>query len=379
MKAWSQVGSGLLFWCFTLGVLVIVLKSALPTMAVAGQTKYKPEPVQGEDVIALRYSPNGQWLATAEMNGMVRLWNTQNHRNVAVLQGPGQLVRGLAFSGDGASLACGCDDGDIYLWETCSARRRATLKGHSGMIFSVAFASDGKTLASCCGSYENGKQTKPELKVWDIHEDKRIREIECHDELGGGLTFVLASKLLAVACMGQFNGVKVLDSTTGKEVKRFTYDEGFPIAIAISPDGKWVATGGGTFTKSKITGHLKVWDWETGAARQTLVAKSDWYCRAVAFSKDSTRLVSGTQGPPITIKAKNGVNVSTPSSRLQCWDTSTWNCLWTEESGSGSVNSVDMAPDGLTVAVSNRAGTMLIDATAGRMLRYLITGPHKVD
>jgi WD40 repeat protein len=323
MKTRSMVGRALLFWCTTLGVLVIVPKSAPTSFAVAVQTRYKTEPLQGEEVIALRYSPNGQWLATAEMNGMVRLWNTQSNRTGAGLQGPGRMVRGLAFSGDGASLAYGCDDGDIYLWETCSARRRATLKGHSGMVFSVAFASDGKTLASCCGSYENGKQTKPELKVWDIHEGTRGREIECHDELGGGLTFAPGSKLLAVAFMGQFNGVKVLDITTGKEVKRFTYDEGFPIAVAISPNGKWVATGGGTFTKSKITGHLKLWDWETGALRQTLVDKSDYYCRDVAFSKDSTRLVSGTLGPLITIKARNGVNVSTPSSRLQCWDTTT--------------------------------------------------------
>ena len=46
------------------------------------------EPELGEQVMAVKYGSTGEWMATAEMNGTVRLWNTRTQRPGPVLRGP---------------------------------------------------------------------------------------------------------------------------------------------------------------------------------------------------------------------------------------------------------------------------------------------------
>jgi len=119
---------------------------------------------------------------------------------------------------------------------------------------SVVLAPDGKTLASSARSFEQGAPTCRELKIWNLASGKLVRDIECKDDISGGgacgLAFAPGKQLLAAACTGEFRGIKVWDTVTGREIKRFTYNESFPLAIAISPDGKWLVAGGGDATKA---------------------------------------------------------------------------------------------------------------------------------
>jgi WD40 repeat protein len=371
-----------------LGVMTSLPGYGPKSFSAGRQTQNKPEPLKGDHGLAVKYSPNGQWLATAEMNGTVRLWNTKDQQDGTVLAGPARAVRSLAFSADSASLACACDDGNIYLWETFSAKRRATLKGHSDWVFAVAFSPDGRMLVSAGGSSKKGVLATRELKVWNTHEGTVLRNIECHEDIAAGgpsaLAFVPGSELLAVACCNEFKGAKVLDIVSGKEVKRFTYEQGFPYAVAVSPDCKWIVTAGGHSVPlgkggNQPVGHLKLWEWESGKLRQTLVSDSKDGFRDVAFSKDGTRLVAGTMGLWTTLKLKSGAKVSAAPSLVYCWDTATWKCLWTAKGGIGGVNSADIAPDCRTIVVNDTSGSMLIDATTGQVLRYLITSPFKLD
>jgi len=193
-----------------------------------------------------------------------------------------------------------------------------------------------------------------------------VRDMECTDDISSGgacsLAFAPGTRLLAAACCGAFHGIKVWDTTTGKEVKRVAYDSGFPLAIAISPDGKWLAGGGGVAVGD---GNLKVWHWESGKLEQTLVTKSNGYFRAVAFSKDSTRLVAGTTGPYVTRNSNVYV-----SSVVYCWEAKQWSRLWTVQGLYGEVWSLDFSPDGRSVASSDSSGTSVIDAVLGRLQGY---------
>ncbi len=188
---------------------------------------------------------------------------------------------------------------------------------------------------------EQGAPTCSELKIWDLPRGKLVRDIKCQDDIasGGacGLVFAPGTDLLAAACAGEFRGIKVWDTTTGKEVKRFTYDAGFPLAVAISPDGKWLASGGGGAIPvapdaSRLEGSLKVWDWGSGKLQKSLAEKSQGYFRAVAFSKDSTRLVAGSPGPDVTRNSNTFV-----SSVVHCWEVKNWTPLWTVQGLYGEV------------------------------------------
>jgi RNA polymerase sigma factor (sigma-70 family) len=357
-------------------------KAALPVVrpnkdqpAAQEAPQFPAEPEQGEDVMAVKYGSTGEWMATAEMDGTVRLWNIKTQRLGPVLRGPNRMVRSVAFTPDSETLVASSDDGKIYVWDVRMGKLRMTLEGHSGWVCSVALASDGKTLASSARSFEQGIPSCRELKIWDLARGKLVRDIECNDDIASGgacsLAFAPETRLLAAACCGEFRGIKVWDATTGKEVKRFTYNGGFPLAIAISPNGKWLASGGGV---GPGDGSLKVWDWGSGKLQQALVKNSNGYFRAVAFSKDSMRLVAGSTGPEVT---RNNTNYL--SSVVHCWEAKRWSRLWTVQGLYGEVWSLDLSPDGQRVARSDTSGTAVIDAALGRMQGYRMITPRYVD
>jgi RNA polymerase sigma factor (sigma-70 family) len=352
-----------------------------PPAQEAPQFPAAPEP--GEMVMAVRFGSTGEWMVTAEMDGKVRLWNTKTQRPGPILRGSGKMVRSVAFTPDSATVVAGSDDGKIYVWDVRSGKLRTTLEGHSGWVCSVAIASDGATLASSARNFEREAPVCRELKIWDLARGKLVRDIDCTDDLsaGGarGLVFAPSTQLLAAAYTGKPGGIKVWDAATGNEVKRFTYDEGFPLALAISPNGKWLASGGGDAiptspTSSRIIGNLKVWDWASGKLHKTLVENAGDYFRAVVFSKDSTRLVAGTAGPQVV---RN--NVTCVSSVVQCWEAKQWTRLWTVHGLYGGVFSLDISPDGQRVVSSDDSGTSVIDAVLGRFQGCLMTTPHRVS
>jgi RNA polymerase sigma factor (sigma-70 family) len=360
-------------------------------VAPARQQDQPPdEPEQGEDVLALKFSPDGKWLAVAEGRGAgqdkarVRLWDTKTHRPARTLAGPEKWVRGLCFAPKGEIIAGCCDDGKIYLWDTRTGDPRKTLVGHRGTPQAVAFAADGNTLASSGATFEAGVETVSSLILWDVAKGKLLRHVDMRNDglsgTGTGLAFAPGGKVLAVACAGAFRGVILLDVATGNEVQRLRYDSGFPNAVAFSPDGRWLASGGGdaipiTPNESKIIGHVKVWDRKTGKLYKTLIDPTEGYFRAIVFSKDGKHLFAGSPGPERK-RVMNGRRFNTPASLVHCWDTKDWGRFWTVESdGGGVVWALDVSPDGRTVAVSDSFVTGLIHVPTGRWVRPLIQSP----
>ena len=98
----------------------------------------------------MAFSPDGQILAAAGIDGTVWLWNVTDPARPARLStlstGPADLVTAVAFSPDGRTLAAaGKGDGAVWLWNLPSN----VLAGprREGVV-SVAFSPDGRTLAA---------------------------------------------------------------------------------------------------------------------------------------------------------------------------------------------------------------------------------------
>jgi WD40 repeat protein len=68
-------------------------------------------------VNALGFSPDGTWLATAQADGCVGVWDHAAGRQVGAVPAAGQSVYSLAFSGDGRRLATGDFAGIIRVWD----------------------------------------------------------------------------------------------------------------------------------------------------------------------------------------------------------------------------------------------------------------------
>lgn len=111
--------------------------------------------VQGEDVRALAFTPDGSLLAAGDRTGRVALWNGDLRHRAGVLRdvfpdtrtGTPEAVSALALSPDGRTLAVGGDAGTIQLWDTTNRQPLGDpLPTPGEAIGSLAFGTDSRTL-----------------------------------------------------------------------------------------------------------------------------------------------------------------------------------------------------------------------------------------
>ncbi len=93
-------------------------------------------------ILAIAFSNDGQWLATASSDHTVRLWDASAGLEIRTFSGHTDAVTSVAFSPDGESLLTGCRDGTARLWDVDSGSERTRLLGHQSPIRSASFSPD---------------------------------------------------------------------------------------------------------------------------------------------------------------------------------------------------------------------------------------------
>jgi len=102
----------------------------------------------GNNVHDVKFSPDGQTLASGSTDGTVKLWNVNTGKAFRTLSGHTDSVWSIAIAPDGKTLASGSWDRTVKLWNLETGELRRTLHGHAKQVYSVAFSPDGRTLAS---------------------------------------------------------------------------------------------------------------------------------------------------------------------------------------------------------------------------------------
>jgi WD40 repeat protein len=115
----------------------------------------------------IAFSPDGQWLFSADAGGRILRWSIADQVFESPLVGGGGQVYGLACSGDGRSLAAGSADGVVRVWDLAdlSAAPR-TLRGHDGLVSGMSFSPTGGQLAS------SGRDAT--IRVWDLQTGQEV-------------------------------------------------------------------------------------------------------------------------------------------------------------------------------------------------------------
>ncbi len=118
--------------------------------ASTGKRRKEAKGVDGEDYLTTAvFSRDGTYLAAADYQGRLTLWDARAWRRIAVLRAVGSTVQGvaLAFSADGSLLAASAPDGSVQVWETDSpALSPATLPAGDGPVRTLRFTADGGRL-----------------------------------------------------------------------------------------------------------------------------------------------------------------------------------------------------------------------------------------
>ena len=336
-------------------------------------------------VRSVAWSPDGKIIA---VGGVLGIWlYTPELEDIGLLKGHTKAVYGLAFSPDSKRLASASHDMTVRIWDVNAQTELHTMTGHTGLTVAVAWSPDRSMVAS--GSYDKT------VRLWNADTGDLIRVLEGHT---GWVNQVAFSADGAQVISNSFDGtIREWDASTGDLIDTLpgsapqwnqltgqreaaflgaqTHDK----AVCMSPDGTMGA---------KADWNSDVYVWEVGSDRVLFERPehADWLW-AVRWLEDgsgvvaygeygllrtwdvvtgkflgtSLRSLSVDEPPPPSLPA-----VSPDGARMLTLDDSGVVRILDTVSGDviaqlpGFANAAAWSPDGASVAVAVRNGTVQV-------------------
>lgn len=99
------------------------------------------------EIYAIAFSPDESQMVISTSKGRIELWNLEE-RSFEGGWSNGSVVNGLTYSVDGSLVISGSNDATVRFWDAVSGKRLVTLNGHSGSVNGISLSRDGATLAS---------------------------------------------------------------------------------------------------------------------------------------------------------------------------------------------------------------------------------------
>jgi len=296
--------------------------------------------------------PGSDLIASAGMNGVIKLWETTSRPSFHDLTVPMVTVHFVCYSRDGRLLALSGgdlvkpdDEADIenriQVWDTKTNVMVREFRGHESVVAAVAFHPSVERIASA--SYDRT------IRLWDIPTGECLWTIAAHNDRISTIAFSPDGNLIASG--GDDNVVKLWDASTGELLHTFSGHQIRIPFLCFSPDGTLIAscsTGGDT---SKIFLH------EIASKRShELYRHHATSVRALAFRPDGRILASAGD-----------------DRRMRLWDVGTRTLVAEWETPPHSVFSLDFHPDGRMLASAGRGNEITLWDTANPSEPYLAT------
>jgi WD40 repeat protein/serine/threonine protein kinase len=332
------------------------------------------------EVPSVAFSPDGRRLASAGFQDQkVKVWDTSTGQELLTLRGPGGLLWSVAFSPDGRRLAAAGSESTVRIWDATTGRETFTLKGHSDEIRGVAFSPDSRRLASA--GFDRT------VRIWDTANGQELLTLRRHELAVNAVAFSPDGTRLASA--SDDRTVKVWDAATGQEIHTLKGHTLLVYDVSFSPDGSQVASASADQT-------VRVWDARTGQETLTLQGHGN-VVFSLAFSPEGARLASGSQDRTVklwdvtqsqktltlrghqapvqsVVFSPDGTRLASASAdqTAKIWDWTTGRVLRPLEGHKGPVFSVAFSPDGTRLATASADQTARVwDVNTGRLLHSL--------
>lgn len=231
-------------------------------------------------VRSIAFSPDGKMLAAAgggpQRDGEIKIWDAQSHQLLKTMRGHKDCIYSVAWSPDGNLLASGSYDRAVKLWDANTGKEVRNLQDHIDAVFAVAFSPDGKHLASA-------SQDRT-VKIWDVATGKRLYTLS---DASDGLTSVAYSPSGdQIAAVGYDKTIYVwrLTADDGHLSQSLIADEDSLLALVWSPDGKGIIT-------SSSDGSIRFRD--TKLDLMGVIDRQPDWVEAIAISPDGKWLAAG--------------------------------------------------------------------------------------
>jgi len=208
-------------------------------------------PVHVGAVFSVHLSNDGSVAVTAGHDGTVRVWDATTGKQRHAMQ-HGYWVRATALSPGDRLIASSSLDDTVRLWDAATGKELFKFPGHGdlGGTRAVAFSADGGRFASWGDDFY--------LRIWDtrtgkalaesrVHPpDVQLPELEAEEDRGDDYRLVVGKAVFSpdgrslLVVHGQ--SIFTFDAAGGRLLSRMTHADAILISLALSPDGKRIAT-----------------------------------------------------------------------------------------------------------------------------------------
>jgi WD40 repeat protein len=246
------------------------------------------------EVLGVKFSPDGKTIASASADGTVKLWNQQG-KLLNTLRNHSSIVTDIAFSPDGKTIASASADGTVKLWNS-QGKLIQTLKENKpklAAVLAIDISPDGQTIATA-----NDDKT---VKIWN-REGKIIKSWEAHKDKILDIHFSPNGK--AIASSGTDTEVK-LWNRNGQLIKTFIGHKDWVYSINFSPDGKTLASVGGGSDRT-----LKLWQIADGKLLHNITAHNN-SIKSVVFSPDGKTIATVSDDKTLKLWQIDGSLINT--------------------------------------------------------------------
>src|SRR6185369_7161824 len=145
------------------------------------------------------------------------------------LKGHGFGTTAIGFAASGKHFASTGQDGAVSLWDVTSGKEVKKMQGGAAWVERLAWCPTENLLATAAGK---------KLRLWNAAGDM-IREYADHPSTIADIQWKPGEKILASAA---YEVVCLWTPEQQEAVQRFSW-KGSHLALAWSPDGKYIATG----------------------------------------------------------------------------------------------------------------------------------------
>lgn len=177
-----------------------------------------------QGVAAVRFSPDGSYLASGGAEGMMLLYAIEDDGSIAFVRafdGHTAGINDLEWSPDSRLIATASDDRSIRVWDVDGGQMVKLLRGHTSFVFCLAWSPDGYLLAS--GSFDES------VRLWDVFQGRCLRSTPGHADPVSAVAFSPDATMIASG--GHDGIIRFWDTSTGQCLLTLGGDTNPPVCV----------------------------------------------------------------------------------------------------------------------------------------------------
>ena len=266
------------------------------------------------------------------------------------MEGHEFTVWSLAITPNAQTIVSGGQDATIRLWDFSSGKELHKFVGHEGPIYNMVMMQDGKHLVSVADK-------DLAVKIWDIQNHELVSSLAPNSAHVIAVTVSPDQRYIATG--GEDGFVRIWDIDRGVLLRTSQHEHGI-YSMTISPDGRHLLCGSRRIPGERYPGVVWIWDFELGVLLRTLSGHKG-HVTAITMTADSKYVLSGDQHGTVYL-----------------WDLETGILLKTMAGHTAPILKIHVSHDGQHVITGSPDGTVRVWILRGGVLVANLTHTENI-